>query len=132
MDEAAREYASAWSEMMSTIFRDRLKRLVYSSLSTRATGRLLASVSEPQVEGDYSAVRYRFAHYGLFVDRGVGREKARGNSGDIGVARGGTRRLRESRRWFSAPWRRSLEKLAEELAERHAASAVRQLVDTME
>lgn len=129
-------YLSAWSEMMTTIFRDRLLRNVYSSdrNSTRWTGTLFRSVSSPDVEGNFKAVRYRFVEYGLFVDRGVGKEVSRGNIGDIGKYRqsGNERVYRVAKPWFSSPWRRSLVKLAEELAERNAISSIHHIVETLE
>jgi len=113
IEERAR-YVEAWNDMMTKIWQERIMMLSVFESPRRRT-----RADEPHL---YDSLRYfpvkhddrymeltlhfTFPEYGIFQDLGVGREKARGNSGDIGeyTKAGHPRKFRERRKWFSTKW----------------------------
>lgn len=93
--EEREKYIKAWNETMLRIWQERI-----TLLEVIDTGRLLASPVAMPVRADGRFVEVtlsqEFLEYGLWQDYGVGREKPRGNSGDIGRAK-----VRQRRPWFS-------------------------------
>ncbi len=87
-----------------------------SLLGVYDTGALYYSVmaTECLSNPDYTEVTLsqRFNTYGIFVDRGTGRNTPRGNPGDIG--RDNTRRRRK---WFSTKYYASVHNIQEFYAE---------------
>lgn len=122
-----RQYIEAWNETMVRIWHDRIVTLgIYETPRRRNRGsepHLLDSLRFLPVshDGGYYEVTisHRFLEYGIYVDRGTGREKARGNSGDIGAARkdGKPRTIRKPRPWFRPKYYASVMNLKEFLAE---------------
>ena len=51
-------------------------------------------------------MHFTFPEYGIFQDRGTGREKYKGNPGDIDdfTKSGEKRKFRDRRPWFSVKW----------------------------
>jgi len=114
-------YITAWNSTMVDIWRDRI-----ATLGAVDTGRLYNSVVNQPIQADgrffEATLSFNFMEYGIYVDRGVGREFARGNAGDVDVVqrKGGGKRWRgqrEVRPWFSRAYYASFKKLQEFLAE---------------
>lgn len=111
-------YVNGWNETMVKIWRDRIM-----SLNVIDTGNLFNSVSALPVAHDGRflelLITHKFVEYGLYQDFGVGREKYRGNPGDIGktTKSGEERKFRERRKWFSTKYYSSVMNLKDFLAE---------------
>lgn len=111
-------YVNGWNETMINIWRDRIM-----SLDVVDTGALYNSVSTLPVAHDDRFVdlifHHQFTEYGLYQDFGVGREKPKGNSGEVGptTQSGKPRKFRERRRWFSTKYYASVMNLKDFLAE---------------
>ncbi len=122
-----RLYVEAWNETMIRIWQDRIVTLgVFESpRRKRRNGEqhLLDSLRYMPVAHDDKyyelTLSHQFLDYGLYQDFGTGREKARGNSGDIGATRrdGKARKIRKPRKWFSAKYYASVMNLKDFLAE---------------
>lgn len=112
--EERAKYVEAWNTTMTQIWQERIMKLgVYE------TPRRMSRSSEPhlfdslryfpvQHDGRYMelTLHFSFSEYGIFQDFGVGKEKYRGNPGDIGeFTQGGKdRKIRKRRKWFSSKW----------------------------
>lgn len=113
IEERAR-YVEAWNTTMTKIWQERIQLLgVYE------TPRRKNRADEPHL---YDSLRFfpvkhddkyieltlhfTFPEYGIFQDFGVGREKYRGNPGDIEeyTKAGEARKFRERRKWYSTKW----------------------------
>jgi len=68
--------------------------------------------------GDVSKIDFLFKQYGIFVDMGVGRETARGNSGDLG-----REKKRQEKPWYSKVFFREVLKLKEKTASEYGQQA---------
>lgn len=113
--ESRAKYVEAWNTTMTQIWQERIQKLgVYE------TPRRKNRSDEPHL---YDSLRYfpvkhddtymeltlhfSFPEYGIFQDLGVGREKYRGNPGDIGdfqQTHDAARKFRDRRKWFSTKW----------------------------
>ena len=121
-----KEYINAWNETMTRIWRDRiLQQGIFESPRRRSRAgepHLAESIRAFPVRGDGRVeelvLQFSFPVYGLYVEAGTGREKSRGNSGDIGktTASGKERKWRERRPWFSKAWYSSVMNLTEYVA----------------
>ncbi len=102
-----RAYVEGWNRTMIEIWKERIVLL-----GAIETGALYNSVMEVEVKADdrVSSVTLRqsFLEYGLYVDRGTGREFARGNPGDIGRPV-----VRRAKPWFSRKYWSSVHRLKE-------------------
>lgn len=124
--DSRKQYTEAWNDTMVKIWRERIIKLgVFETprRKTRASApHLLDSLRlfPVQHDGRYMelTLHYTFPEYGIYQDLGVGREKAIGNSGDIGeFTKGGrTRKIRNPRPWFSIKWYASCMNLKEFMA----------------
>lgn len=119
-------YTEAWNDTMVKIWRERIINLgVFETprrKSRASAPHLLDSLRlfPVQHDGRYMelTMHYTFPEYGIYQDLGVGREKAIGNSGDIGefTQSGRTRKIRKPRQWFSIKWYASCMNLKEFMA----------------
>ena len=107
-------YVEAWNTTMTKIWQERIQLLgVYETPRRRTrTGQphLYDSLRFFPVKHDDKYIEltlhFSFPEYGIFQDFGVGREKYRGNPGDIGetTKAGYERKFRERRKWYSTKW----------------------------
>lgn len=115
---ARRKFVEAWNKTMLDIWQERIYKLKVFN-----TGSLWRSVLSLPVHADgrfYDiTLSQSFIEYGLWQDLGTGREKAIGNSGDIGMKtkNGKFRKIREPRRWFSIKYYSSVMNLRDFMAE---------------
>lgn len=124
--DSRKQYTEAWNDTMVKIWRERIINLgVFETprrKSRASAPHLLDSLRlfPVQHDGRYMelTLHYTFPEYGIYQDLGVGREKAIGNSGDIGeFTKGGrTRKIRNPRPWFSIKWYASCMNLKEFMA----------------
>ncbi len=110
------KYHKAWSDMMVTIWRDKIDKFkVYD------TGELRNSITESVAEGsrDKATIMHRFVKYGEYQDKGVGREFSTKNGGDLlgqdkdFRAAKGWGEARKPRPWFSLSYYISIRVLIE-------------------
>ena len=131
-ERARRAYVNGWNETMVAIWRDRIM-----SLNVVDTGNLYNSVAALPVAHDGRflelLITHKFSEYGLYQDFGVGREKYRGNPGDIGetTASGHGRKFRERRKWFSTKYYSSVMNLNDFLAESMGHEFIGIISDTL-
>lgn len=112
--EERQKYVEAWNTTMTKIWQERIRKLGVYEMPRRKYRR-----DEPHLfdelryfpvkhDGTYMqlTLHFSFPEYGIFQDLGVGREKYRGNPGDIGetTRAGHERKIRERRKWFSTKW----------------------------
>ena len=112
--EERAKYVEAWNTSMTKIWQERIQLLgVYESPRRRTRAdepHLYDSLRYFPVkhDGRYMelTLHFSFPEYGIFQDLGVGREKYRGNPGDIEeyTKAGEARKFRERRKWFSTKW----------------------------
>ena len=124
--DSRKQYTEAWNDTMVKIWRERIIKLGVFETPRRkqraGVPHLLDSLRlfPVQHDGRYMelTLHYTFPEYGIYQDLGVGREKAIGNSGDIGeFTKGGhTRKIRKPRPWFSIKWYASCMNLKEFMA----------------
>lgn len=90
-----RDYISKFNPMMIQIWREQMVKL-----GTIRSGRLYSSatISVVAINGQYTDVHmeYGFNEYGVYVDRGTGRETYKGNPGDIGRDKS-----RKAKKWMT-------------------------------
>ena len=112
--EERQKYVEAWNTTMTQIWQERiLKHGVFESPRRRTRAdepHLYDSLHYFPVRHDDKyielAMHFTFPEYGIFQDRGTGREKWLGNPGDIGeeTKSGRERKYRKPRPWFSVKW----------------------------
>lgn len=112
--EERAKYVEAWNTTMTKIWQERIQLLgIYESPRRRTRAdepHLYDSLRYFPVkhDGRYMelSLHFSFPEYGIFQDLGVGREKYRGNPGDIEeyTKAGEARKFRERRKWFSTKW----------------------------
>lgn len=86
------KWLKGWSDKMKEIFKEQI-----NLLGIWDKGNLFRSVSELNFFSNdpvYS-ISHEFAYYGVYVDRGTGKEFKKGNPGDLGFTP-----VRKPRRWF--------------------------------
>lgn len=125
--ESRRLYVEAWNETMLKIWQERILLLGVFESPRRpwrnGEQHLLDSLRCLPVahDGRYYelTLSHQFLEYGVYQDLGTGREKPRGNGGDIGATRkdGTPRKIRQPRRWFSVKYYTSVMNLKDFLAE---------------
>lgn len=117
------EYINAWSDMMATIWQDKLRQL-----PVFRTGALYNSIAEGSVSGDANTVIvHRFLEYGIYVDAGTGSGYKRGNGGDLGFIPD-----REARPWFSKKYFASYMNLVEAMAEIYGEEFARRITASIQ
>lgn len=115
------EYIDGWSEMMSTIWRDKL-----TQMAAVDTGALHSSVTnhQPTRQMGGMSLSFDFIEYGIFVDAGTGKGYTKGNGGNLDFLSKTYRhekklgKARERRPWFSNSWFISRRVLADHLAKK--------------
>lgn len=120
------KYVEGWNDTMTKIWQERiLKHGVFESPRRRSRSsepHLYDSLHYFPVRHDNRymelAIHFTFPEYGMFQDRGVGREKPIGNPGDIGeyTMAGDKRKYRKPRPWFSVKWYSSVMNMKDFLA----------------
>lgn len=116
--EERQKYVEAWNTTMTQIWQERIIKLGVFEAPRRkqraGQPHLLDSLLYFPVKHDDMymelALHFTFPEYGLFQDRGTGREKWLGNPGDIGetTKSGRARKFREVRPWFSIKYYASI------------------------
>ena len=112
--ESRAKYVEAWNTTMTDIWKERIIRHgVFESPRRRSRSsepHLLDSLHYFPVKHDDTymelTMHFTFPEYGIFQDRGTGREKYKGNPGDIDdfTKSGEKRKFRDRRPWFSVKW----------------------------
>lgn len=112
--EERQKYVEAWNTTMTQIWQERIRKLGVYEMPRRKYRRdephLFDELRYFPVKHDDTymqlTLHFSFPEYGIFQDLGVGREKYRGNPGDIGetTRAGRERKIRERRKWFSTKW----------------------------
>lgn len=109
--EERKKFVLAFNDTMVKIWKERI-----TLLDVIDTGTLLNSVIGVRCNADGKFLQIElsqaFRTYGLWQDRGVGKEVARGNPGDIGRDK-----MRVAKRWFSLKYFASFYKLREFLSD---------------
>jgi hypothetical protein len=109
--EERKKFVLAFNDTMVKIWKERI-----TLLDVIDTGTLLNSVIGVRCNADGQFLQIElsqaFRTYGLWQDRGVGKEVARGNPGDIG-----RNKMRVAKRWFSLKYFASFYKLREFLSD---------------
>ena len=121
--EARAKYVEAWNETMTKIWQERiLQHGVFENPRRKnrsSEPHLYDSLHYFPVKHDDKymelTMHFTFPEYGIFQDRGTGREKAIGNPGDIGeyTDSGRERHYRKPRPWFSVKWYSSIMNMKE-------------------
>lgn len=116
--EERQKYVEAWNTTMTKIWQERIVKLNVFEAPRRKQRQgqphLLDSLMYFPVKHDDTymelALHFTFPLYGIYQDRGTGREKALGNPGDIGevTKAGHPRKFREVRPWFSVKYYSSI------------------------
>lgn len=119
-----RDWVEGWSKMMIKIWEERL-----DMLDVGITGNLYRTLSEANfhAQDPVFEVTHSFPYYGIYVDRGTGREIAKGNPGDLGFTP-----IREPKRWYSVKHYASVKKLQEYMAESFGKEAVTMIKEQLE
>ena len=109
--EERKKFVLAFNDTMVKIWKERI-----TLLDVIDTGTLLNSVVGVRCNADGKFLQIElsqaFRTYGLWQDRGVGKEVYRGNPGDIGRDK-----MRVAKRWFSLKYFASFYKLKEFLSD---------------
>ena len=124
--ESRAKYVEAWNTTMTQIWQERILKLgVFESPRRRYRAgepHLYDSLRYFPVNHDDKyielSMHFSFPEYGIFQDRGTGREKYLGNPGDIGESTkaGRERKFRDRRPWFSVKWYASCMNIKEFMA----------------
>ena len=124
--EERQKYVEAWNTTMTQIWQERILKLgVFESPRRRYRAEephLYDSLRYFPVNHDDKyielSMHFSFPEYGIFQDRGTGREKYLGNPGDIGetTKTGRERKFRDRRPWFSVKWYASCMNIKEFMA----------------
>lgn len=108
------DYLNAWARTMTNIWMEKL-----AAYNVRDTGALQISVADnlaraltKNAGGDIEVIEHFFNYYGIYVERGTGREIKKGNGGDLGFHPD-----RKKKPWFNKKFYYYCMKLAEKMAE---------------
>lgn len=128
------EYLRAWTDMMIKIWMEKLQQTVYSEGSS--SGMLINSFigTTGGLSEDITKIVHRFSVYGVYVERGTGKEFAIGNLGDIGpvTKRGKPRKIRQPQPWFSKKFYSSYMNLNRAMAQMYAGEFCQMVVSVIE
>lgn len=118
------KWIKGWTKFMIEIWKEKINQV-----GARDTDALFHSVDNFKMEGnkDSFEITHSFLDYGLFVDRGVGKEFKKGNGGDLGFYP-----TREARKWFSIKYYASFMNLKEYLEKAYADNFVMMMKETLE
>lgn len=112
--------ANGWAATVLKMFRGKI--LQEDAIYTGQLKDTLRMVVHQAAGGDVARIEFFYKLYGEFVNQGVGKEIALGNSGDLGFTP-----TRQAKRWYSPVFFREVQKLHEIIA--HAAG--QQAADTI-
>ncbi len=116
----------AWASIVLDIWQDRMMKY-----DVRSSGALWSSLKQhviTQSAGDTEKVDFFFNYYGVYVDMGAGRGFEKGNTGDAGNNRDGSRRRRVTKPWYSAAFYGQVKKLTEILQEKYGREVAERIV----
>lgn len=128
-----REYADGWSRMMVTIWKEKIEEyMIYDSGDLLHS--LNASMDRWTDDKDKGAIVHTFLQYGIYVERGTGREKNYGNSGDIGEFQqsGEERLFRIPKPWMRNKYLYSMFRLGDYFAANYGNQFCAIIKDTLE
>lgn len=130
---APRQYAQAWSEMMLTIWKEKMQEYMIHD-SGNLLNSLHASMDRWTDGKDKGDILHSFLQYGVYVERGTGREKNYGNSGDIGEFQqsGEERSFREPKPWMTKKYLYSMFRLGDCFAANYGNQFCKMIKDTLE
>lgn len=122
---APEEYANAWASMMVDIWREKMQEYeVWDS------GDLWKSFNDDWVkwneDTDKGRIIHTFLQYGIYVERGHGREISVGNTGDIGQSP-----KRMPKPWLSKKYLYSVFRLGEHFAANYGNQFCKIIKDTL-
>lgn len=122
----ARQYAEGWMNMMVTIWQEKMQEYeVYD------TGALFKSfqtdLSKWADDSDKGSIVHRFLQYGIYVERGHGRELSIGNGGDLGQSP-----KRIPKPWMNKKYLYSIFRLGEYFAANYGNQFCRMIMNTLE
>lgn len=130
---APRQYADAWARMMVNIWQEKMEAYgVYD------TGKLMKSFNDDFLkwgdDKDKGSIIHKFLQYGIYVERGTGKEKNYGNGGDIGEYRenGKERTFRVPKPWLSKKYLYSIFRLGNYFAAHYGNEFCRMIKNTLE
>lgn len=122
--EERERWLRGWSEKMEEIFKEQI-----NMLGIWDKGDLFRSVSESNFysKDPIYNISHQFKEYGIYVDRGTGREFKKGNPGDLGFTP-----VRKPRRWLSKKFYSSYMRLMEYSADSMGAEFAASMVNILE
>lgn len=109
------QWVHGFNDMMVKIWKEQVVRLdVFSTLPTSGLLYRTVRFTHSKMDGAVTDVHlsYEFAEYGVYVDRGTGREIPRENPGDIGRPK-----VRQPKRWMSPKFFKSYYRIRNYFAE---------------
>lgn len=117
--ETRRKYVEAFNVTQVKIWKEKIIQLKVVDTANLYNSVVSAGIT---ADGLYTSVSisHRFPLYGLYQDRGTGRETPLGNSGDIGRAK-----MRERRPWFNPKFWSSFYNIQEFFADSLGEQAAR-------
>lgn len=103
-------YLQSWSEVMVNIWMEKIA--AYDIIDTGSLFRSIHADTIKNMGSFKEVIEHTFNEYGIFVDKGTGREFTKGNDGDLGF-----HPEREPRPWLNSKYYYYCMRLAEKLAE---------------
>lgn len=103
------QYLIEWAKRMVEIWEEKI--LMYKVLDS---GELYRSLNDHIIKnagGNITVIEHFFNFYGIYVDKGTGKETSKGNSGDLGFTPN-----REAKPWFNIKFYYYTRVLAERMA----------------
>lgn len=124
--EERERWLKGWSEKMEEIFKEKINLL---GAVRKGSANLLHSVSELNFfsKDPVYDISHDFAYYGIYVDRGTGREFKKGNPGDLGFTP-----VRQPKPWLSKKFYSSYMRLMEYSADSMGAEFAASMVNILE
>jgi hypothetical protein len=104
------EYIKVWAERMIVIWQEKL--LAYKILDSHSLYNSLQQHIIHNSGGNIDVIEHFFNFYGIYVDKGTGKEVSKGNKGDLGFTPN-----RKPKPWFDAKFYYYTRVLAERMAD---------------
>ena len=125
-DVSAREYADGWMKMMVQIWQEKIRE--YEVYDTGALMRSFqAELTKWADDKDKGSIVHKFLQYGIYAERGTGREIFKGNKGDIE-----REKVRIPKPWLSNKYKYSVYRLREYFATKYGNQFCAILRDTLQ
>lgn len=104
-------YVKEWASMMINIWQE---KMLFLNLQNADSDSLFQSLQQHIITSGMgtAVITHFFNFYGIYVDKGTGKEIAKGNSGDLGFTP-----ERQPKPWFNKKFYYYTRKLAERIAE---------------